>query len=298
MKNSRQTLSWRALIVIYIFLGIVALVCFIPILHIVAVSLSDKMSVSSGDVSVIPLGFTLNAYKLLMNNKQFLTSLGISFYRIVLGVPINMILCVLVAYPLSIDTRRFRARTKYVWFFALTMFFSGGIIPSYLLIRQLNMLNSIWALVLPNAVQIFYAILLLNFFRNIPKEISESAFVDGANHFRVLLNIYIPISKPALSTVLLFVVVGHWNSWFDGIIYMNDTARYPLQSFMQVMLSGISYLQQMKNQTITDSQIISNLSDRIVSCAEIVVGMLPIVIIYPLLQKYLIKGMVVGSVKG
>lgn len=292
-----RTLSKPALTLVYVILAAAALSCLLPMLNVLAVSLSDRTSTDSGFVSVLPVGFTLNAYKILLADSQFLKSLFISFLRIVIGVPLNIVLCVLMAYPLSINSRKFKARTAYVWFFAFTMFFSGGLVPTYMLINELSMMNTIWALVLPGAVQTFFAILLLNFFRSIPNEISESAFIDGADHFQVLFRMYLPVSKPAISTVMLFSLVMHWNSWFDGIIYMNTTANYPLQSYLQMLLTGVSVLLTSKTISLADAEMIRTISDRTVRCAEVFAGMLPIVMIYPFMQKYLIKGLLLGSVK-
>lgn len=298
MANLKRSITTPTLVLVYVILAILALSCIVPILHIIALSFSGKSAATGGRVGLIPVDFTINAYKLLINNSKFITSFGVSIYRIIIGVPINMLLIILVAYPLSIDTKKFKSRTIYVWFFAFTMFFSGGLVPSYMLVSQLNMLDTIWALVLPGAVQIFSAILLLNFFRGLPKEISESAFIDGANHFQVLTKIFLPISKPAISTVLLFTLVGHWNSWFDGIIYMNDTSNYPLQSYLQVMLSGIDFLFNSTTVSASDMMMIDSITNKTINAAQIFIGILPIVIIYPILQKYLVKGLVVGSVKG
>lgn len=294
----KRTLGKPALALIYLILFAAAVSCLVPMLNVMAISFSDRTSTESGRVSIYPVGFTLNAYRILFADEQFLKSLSISFLRIAIGVPLNILLCVLMAYPLSISSRKFRSRTPYVWFFAFTMFFSGGLIPTYMLISELKMMNSIWALVLPGSVQTFFAILLLNFFRGIPSEISESAFIDGADHFQVLFKMYLPVSKPAISTVLLFSLVTHWNSWFDGIIYMNKSSMYPLQSYLQTLLTGVSVLLTSKTISLEDAEFIRTITDRTVRCAEVFAGMLPIIMIYPFMQKYLIKGLLIGSVKG
>ncbi|HBP37873.1 MAG TPA: ABC transporter permease [Clostridiales bacterium] len=292
-----RTLSKPAFTMIYLILALAAGSCILPMLNVLAISFSDRTATDSGFVSIFPVGFTVNAYRILFSDIQFLRSLFTSFLRIAIGVPLNILLCILMAYPLSISSRKFRARTLYVWFFAFTMFFSGGLVPTYMLISELKLINTIWALVLPGAVQTFFAILLLNFFRGIPGELSESAFIDGADHFRVLLRIYLPVSKPAVSTAMLFSLVAHWNSWFDGIIYMSTTAKYPLQSYLQVLLTGVSTLLTAKTISLKDAEMIRTISDRTVRCAEVFAGMLPIIIIYPFMQKYLIKGLMLGSVK-
>ena len=298
MASSKRTINLPGLILIYLILIGAAVICILPMLNILAISFSDRIATDSGKIGLVPVGFTANAYKLLFTDEKFLRSFGVSFLRIGLGIPLNIILCVLMAYPLSISNKKFKARTAYVWFFAFTLFFSGGLIPTYMLISELGLLNKIWALVLPGAVQTFFAILLLNFFRNLPNEMSESAFIDGANHFQVLFKIYLPVSKPAISTVLLFALVYHWNSWFDGIIYMNTPDMYPLQSYLQVLLTGVSVLLNSTTISLKNADIIKTISDRTVRSAEVFVGMIPIMIIYPFMQRFFIKGLVIGSVKG
>lgn len=195
---------------------------------------------------------------------------------------------------MSKDKNELRARSLYAWFFFITMMFSGGLIPWYMVIRQLGMLDTIWALVLPGAVPVFNVILLLNFFREVPKELSEAAFIDGASHFATLVRIYIPVSMAALATILLFSIVHHWNSWFDGLILMNSPAHYPMQSYIQTIVVQRTY----SLMTREEIQALATISDKTLRSAQIFLGSLPIVVIYPFLQRYFVKGIVLGSVKG
>ena len=218
----------------------------------------------------------------------------VSIERVALGGGINLILTILAAYPLSKDKRELRARSVYAWFFFITMLFSGGLIPWYMVIRQLKLLDSVWALVLPGAVPVFNVILLLNFFRVVPKELAEAAFIDGASHFATLVRIYVPVSMPALATISLFAIVNHWNSWFDGLILMNKPANYPLQSYIQTIVVQRTY----SLMTREEIQALSTISDKTLRSAQIFLGSLPIVLVYPFLQRYFVKGIVLGGVKG
>lgn len=167
-------------------------------------------------------------------------------------------------------------------------------IPWYMVIRQFGLLDSIWALILPGAVPVFSVILLLNFFREVPKELAEAAFIDGAGHWRTLLTIYVPLSKPALATLLLFSLVTNWNNWFDGLILMNNPDNYPLQTYIQTIAVQRSF----SMMTREEIQQMAAISDRTLRSAQIFLGSLPIVVVYPFLQKYFVKGIVLGGVKG
>jgi putative aldouronate transport system permease protein len=184
----------------------------------------------------------------------------------------------------------------YVWIFFITTLFSGGLIPSFILVKELKLQDTIWALVLPGAMPVFNAILLLNFFRGIPKELEDAAAIDGAGHWTILWKIFVPISLPALATIILFSVVGHWNSWFDGLIYMNRIEHYPLLSYLQTMLIGQGSL--MRSMSKSEIQLYLKISDRTVKAAQIFISAIPVLMVYPFLQRYFVKGLVIGSVKG
>jgi putative aldouronate transport system permease protein len=297
MSKLKTSLSVPSRVIIYIILIIAALSCLLPILHIIALSFSSKLATEKGLVSLVPVDFNLYSYQVLFSNDNFIRSIGISILRIGIGVPLSLLLCILAAYPLSISNSKFRMRTFYVWIFAFTMFFSGGLIPSYFLINELGMLDTIWALVLPTGVNVFNILLLVNFFRNLPKPMSESAFVDGANHFQVLARIYLPTSTPVIATITLFSIVTHWNSWFDGIIYMNTPANYPLQSYLQVMVTGLSVLMNTQVTSLFSLDILSKISNRTIISAQICIGIFPIMMVYPFLQRYFVSGITIGSVK-
>lgn len=219
-----------------------------------------------------------------------------SVVRVILGAGLNLLMIVVLAYPLSKEKKDFRWRNIYVWFFFFTSLFNGGLIPNYMLLNQLKMLNTIWALVLPCAVHVFNMILMLNFYRQLPREMEEAAFIDGAGQWRTLLNIYIPCSLPSIATLALFSVVNHWNAWFDGLIYMNDASNYPLQSYLQTVIIGLDITSG--NFDPNDFERIKELSSRTITAAQIIIATLPVLLIYPFLQKYFVTGIVLGSVKG
>jgi ABC-type sugar transport system, permease component len=268
--------------------------CVLPLVNILAVSLSSNAAATAGLVKLWPVEFTLKSYEYVAKRAAFWRSLGVTLLRCLLGVSLNVLMCILTAYPLSKDNQKLRARTVYTWFFFITMLVNGGLIPQYMTIKSVGILGTIWALVLPGAVPVFSMVLMLNFFRAIPEELEEAAFMDGASHWSILMKIYVPLSKASIATICLFALVYHWNSWFDGIIMMNKPDQYPLQSYLHtIIIQGDTSV----NST-TDWQTMALISDRTVKCAQIFLSTLPIVAAYPFLQRYFVKGMVMGSVKG
>lgn len=277
----------------YTFLALLAFICLFPILHILAISFSSNQAVVSGAVTLWPVDFTVSAYKYALGKSAFINSIGVSLQRILIGTLLQMFMIVHIAYPLSKESSQFKMRTFYVWFFFITMLVSGGLIPTYMTIRATGIIDSIWALVIPNAVPVFSVVLLLNFFRALPKGLEEAAYMDGAGHFTILYRVYLPLSTPALATLFLFSIVFHWNSWFDGLIYMNDVKGYPLQTYLQTIVSGF----EMDVISEEDSELFKELSNRTFRSAQVFLGALPILMVYPFLQKYFMKGIVLGSVK-
>nr|WP_272907780.1 carbohydrate ABC transporter permease [Paenibacillus xylanexedens] len=275
-----------------IFIAAVSILCILPLVHILAVSFSGKAAASANLVTLWPIDFTVDAYTKTFGNSNFLSALWISVQRTVLGTLLSMTLVFLTAYPLSKESLHFKGRSLYAWFFIFTMLFSGGLIPSYILIQKLGLMNTMWALILPGAVAVWNLILMMNFFRNVPKELEEAAFIDGANHITTLFKIYLPVSMPAIATISLFTMVGQWNSWFDGLIYMNDASKYPLATLMQTII-----VQQDFSNMNVDATQLQNMSQRTVNAAQIFIGALPILLVYPFLQRFFVKGIVLGAVK-
>ena len=281
-------------VLLAIILVAAALVCLLPFVNVIAVSFSSKGAVASGQVSLFPKDFTTASYQFVFSNVEFFTAFLVSIKRVLIGVPINMLLTILAAYPLSKETRRFRARNFYSWYFMITMLFSGGLIAWYMIILKVGLIDSIWALILPGAVPVFNVLILMNYFRGIPKEIEEAAIMDGASQWRALFQIYVPLAVPALATLTLFCVVSHWNQWFDGIMLMNLPSHYPLQSYMQTVIVNPNF----NLININEMSLLSLVNDRTNRAAQVVIGALPVLLLYPFVQRFFVKGIVLGSVKG
>ena len=282
-----------------VFLLIVAAVCIIPFVNLLAVSFSDKVAVSAGEVTFYPVGFTLVSYEFITNTSKFVQSLVVSLKRTALGVPINLLLIVLTAYPLARTKKEFRARNIFSWFFVVTILFNAGLIPNYMMVRTTGLIDRIWALVLPGALPVFSMLVVMNYMRSLPKELEEAAYIDGATHVQTLLRIILPVATPTLATVALFSFVGHWNSWFDGMIYMNKIQHYPLQTYLQtVVINPEEFLRSNTDLTGNLTRYLAMVSARTTGAAQMFLAMIPILAVYPYLQKYFTTGLVIGSVKG
>jgi ABC-type glycerol-3-phosphate transport system permease component len=228
-----------------------------------------------------------------MGDWKFFNSFWISIKRVVLGASLNFIVTVLMAYPLSKSPKEFPLRNLFMWLLIFCMLFNGGLVPWYQTVRSLGLIDNIWALVLGNSVPMFNVILVMNYFRNLPKEIEEAAEIDGASPWYILFKIYIPLSVPVLATVTLFSIVYHWNEFFNGLILMTRAEHYPLQTYIQQMVVVIN------TAGMSEEQIkeLSKLSNRTLNAAKIFIAMIPILVIYPYLQRYFIHGITLGSLK-
>lgn len=284
-------------LVLAVILGFVCLTCVLPFVNLLAVSFSGSTAVSAGKVGFIPVDFTLASYKYLLEDGRFFRSMFVSFERVILGTALNLILSVLTAYPLSRPKGVLFGRGFYVVFFVITMLIGGGMIPSYLLVSSLGLRDTIWSLILPGALPVSNMIILMNFIRGLPIELDEAASIDGANPMQILVKIILPLLKPSLATIGLFCMVGHWNDWFSGMIYMNDPNKYPLQTYMQSLLKNFETL-LISDSTHDIRSLLSMMNARTGRAAQMFLGALPIMIVYPFLQKYFTKGLTLGSVKG
>ncbi|MBT2761309.1 carbohydrate ABC transporter permease [Paenibacillus sp. ISL-20] len=276
-----------------VFLAFISFLCLMPIIHILAISFSSGSAAAAGKVSLWPVEFTTAAYDNVFGKPEYLRAFGVSIQRVFIGTALSMLLTIVTAYPLSKDRNTFRLRTVYAWIFVFTILFNGGLIPTYLTIKNLGLIDTLGALVLPMAINVFNVILLLNFYRNLPRELEDASRIDGAGHFATLWKIYVPLSLPALATTGLFTMVGHWNSWFDGMLYMNHPENYPLQTFLQTVIIKMDF-RFLKSENV---ELMLQLSDRTSRAAQIFVAAFPILIVYPFLQRFFIKGIVMGSVK-
>lgn len=281
---------------IYLIVFLLGLICLLPMMNILAVSFSGSAAVAANKVGFIPVDFTTAAYKKILEDHQFWRSFGISGLRVVLGLLLNLILIVLMAYPLSKSKAEFRGRNIYMNLLIFAMLFNGGMIPTYLVVKNLGLLNSVWALILPGAVPVFSVIMVMNFFTGVPKSLEEAAVIDGATPMQVLFKVYLPCSKPVIATIALFSIVGNWNDFFGGLIYMTKVSNYPLQTYIQSLSVK---LEDMLKAGGSISSIVNamDVSAQNLNAAKIIVSVIPLLLIYPLLQKYLITGIVVGSVK-
>ncbi len=278
--------------VISIVLLLLGLSTLLPLINTLAVSLSSKAAVSGGMVTLLPVGFNLSAYTYIMQDSRFWRAFMVSVERVVLGGLLNFVLAVLTAFPLSRETKDFPLRNVLMWLFVFGMVLNVGLVPWFLTINLYNLIDTIWALVLPTALPIWNVVILMNYFRGIPKELDEAARIDGANPWQVLWHIYVPTSLPALATITLFSIVGHWNSFFDGLILMNNPDNYPLQTYIQQLVIA--------ERSILNSgqaQLLSKLSNNTLNAAKLFIAMLPILMVYPLLQQYFIRGITLGAVK-
>ena len=270
------------------------LMCVLPFLHVIAVSFSEKVYVAAGRVTLWPVGFSTSSYDFLFTRATFWNSFFVSIRRLIYGTAINLFCILLTAYPLSKSDEKLSGRLAYAWFFFITMLIGGGLIPNYLLITKLKLRDTMLALILPGALPVFNLVLMLNFFRQVPKELEEAAMIDGAGHVRTLVQVYIPVSTPAIATIALFCMVNHWNSWFDGLIYIRTLTKVPLQTYLRSVIINLN----MTDMISEDWQNLQLLSDRALRCAQIVIATIPILAVYPFLQRYFVSGIVLGSVKG
>jgi len=272
---------------------ILAVLCILPLWYTLCVSLSDKSAVAAGLVTLWPVGFNLTSYQSILGDANFFNSLWISFQRVGLGTVAELSATLLIAFPLSRTTKQFPPRNVIMWVLVFAMLFSGGLIPWYQTMKTLRLTNNIWGLVLGNSLPIFNIILVVNFFRNIPKEIEEAALIDGADPLDLFLKIYLPLSKPVIATVALFSIVYHWNEFFNGLVLSTRQAFYPLQTYIQQMVVVIDT----SNMNPDQLQVLNTISNQTLNAAKIFIAMIPILLIYPLLQRYFIHGITMGSVK-
>jgi putative aldouronate transport system permease protein len=282
----------------YFILILLAFLCIAPFIYTLAVSFSSRAGTARGGFYLWPHDFNTAAYQYVLGKPEFRTALGVSILRVCIGVPMNMILTILAAYPLSKPSAEFKTRTIYVWVLVFTMLWSGGLMPTYMLIYKLGLMNTLFALILPGAVPVFNVVLMLNFFRGLPKSLEESAKLDGANHWIILFSIYLPLSLASIATLSLFSFIGHWNSWYDGIIYMSSNNKYPLSSYLQtlIIMTDMDSLSRNLSQNM-DIPFYKFLSAKNMRSAQIIVGAFPLIAVYPFVQRYFKKGMTLGSLK-
>jgi putative aldouronate transport system permease protein len=276
---------------VYLFLGFLAVLCIIPMINILAISFSDQGEVARGNVFFWPKGFTFDSYRVIFGENAFVSAFYISVQRVVAGTALNVVLTLLLAYPLSKTAKLMPGRNLAMWSLVFVMLFNGGLVPTYMLVRGLGLIDSFWALILPTAVPLFSVVLIMNFIRNLPKSLEEAALIDGAGYFQVLYIIIVPLTAPAIATITLFSAVGQWNEYFMGLIYMNRSSNYPLQTYLYTMSA------QRDINNLDQALAFARVSDRTLISAQLFVAMIPILVVYPFLQRHFVKGIVLGSVK-
>ncbi|MNO41652.1 L-arabinose transport system permease protein AraQ [compost metagenome] len=268
------------------------LFCLAPFLHIIAVSLSSNRAITSGEVTLFPIEVNWNAYIQVFSDNAMIRSLIFSVILTVATTVLCMLFTIAAAYPLT--KKNLKGRKIFMYLIVVTMFFSGGIIPEYLLIRDLKMIDSVWSLILPGLVSPFNLIILISFFNNIPPSLEESAEIDGSSHFHTLMRIVLPLSMPVMATLALFYAVGRWNGFQDALMYINSPELYPLQLklFQMVQNNMVSELTQLEGANRTA------LTPESLKAATVIFATVPILVVYPWLQKYFVSGVMLGAVKG
>jgi putative aldouronate transport system permease protein len=282
------------LAVVYIILAVILLIVLYPLVYVVSASFSSPLAVTSGKVWLFPVDFSLRGYQVMLGDPQIILGYANSLYYTFFGTLISVTLTVLVAYPLS--RSKLYGRGFLMFFITFTMIFSGGLIPTYLVVKQLGMLNTRWALIIPGAVAAFYVIIARTFFQlNIPEELVEAAELDGCSDLNFLWKIVIPLSGPIIAVLALMYAVGQWNAYFDALIYLKSASLHPLQLVLRtILILNITGGGSVDAATLLKRRELADL----LKYTLVVVGSLPVLVFYPFVQRYFVRGMLLGSIKG
>ena len=276
----------------YVFLSLFGLLAILPFIFVISGSFATDAEITKRAVFLIPRTFSLDAYKFIFSTDTIVRSIGVSIYVTLVGTIVNLFFTVTMAYPMA--RRNLMGRNLILNLVIFTMLFGGGMIPTYLVIRDLQLLDTLNSLILPGAISAFNLIIVKNFFQELPPELEDAAKIDGCNELGLLWRIVLPLSKPVLATFTLFYAVGHWNNFFSALLYINDPAKWPLQ----VMLRQIVMLSQAAGDINSMDPTFVQPPEQSIKMAVIVVGTIPILCVYPFLQKHFAKGALMGSVKG
>lgn len=272
--------------------AIAALLCLLPLVNVLATSLSSNSAILASKVYLLPVETTFESYKAIFKDNSMIRSLVFTCFLTLGYTVLSMILTICAAYPLT--KKRLKGRNIILLGIIFTMYFSGGIIPDYILIKNLNILDTVWSLILPGAISAYNLIVLKSFFTSLPESLEESAILDGCNDIGVLFRIVLPLSKPVLATLSLFYAVGKWNSFMDALFYITDSKLYPLQlKLYQIIVNN-----QGIDASIGEGNISQNVLPESLEAACVIFATIPIILVYPWLQKYFVTGIMVGSVKG
>ncbi|MGO4108291.1 carbohydrate ABC transporter permease [Paenibacillus sp. YAF4_2] len=279
-------------IVIMIIVGAAMLLCLIPFLHIIAMSLSSKQEIISERVTIFPRGWDFESYKIVFQDARMLRSMGLTIILTTVFTIVSMVMSICAAYPLT--KTQLKGRSFFMMIIVFTMFFSGGLIPEYLLVKQLGMLDHMTSLILPGMISAFNLIILRSFFTSIPASLEESAYLDGSSHLSTLIRIVLPLSLPVLATLSLFYAVSRWNGFMDALFYISNSEMYPIQlKLYQVVMNSM-----VTDLTAQEGAAASEVVPEGLKAASIMFATLPILIVYPWLQRYFVSGVMVGAVKG
>ena len=282
-------------ILVYVLLSAVMLIVLYPLIYIISASFSDPQAVVSGKVVLWPVDVTLRGYKAVFKNPKIITGFINSFIYMGVGTVVNLIMTMLCAYPLS--RKEFTARNKIAALFVFTMYFSGGLMPTYMIVNKLGLINTRWAMIIPSAMSTYNMIIARTYMVNsIPDELYEAAQIDGCSPFKYLLKVVVPLCKPILAVLTLYYGIAKWNNYFDAMLYINDASLQPLT----IVLREILIQNQIDPTMLTDASALSKLQGmtELLKYAVIVVASVPVLAIYPFVQKYFVKGVTIGAVKG
>lgn len=298
MTRNRQIRSSPAeklfTMLIYGILGILGASCIIPFIHLIALSFSGSDPIKAGIVSLWPIEFNMDAYKYALDHPAFMRAFGISVARVIVGVSFSLSMLVITAYPLSKSKEACPLNPLFKVLMIIAMLTGGGLIPMYLVMSWIGLTNTFWALVVPGMLSLWNCFMVMNFFRNVPSELEEAAIVDGANSFQVMVKVYIPLSVPVIASMALFTGVGHWNDWFSGMLYMARSRDYPLQTYLRQVVTTPNF----STLTIEEMQKYAQITSKNNQAAQIIIATVPIMCVYPFLQKYFMTGLTLGGVKG
>ncbi|CAH1190359.1 L-arabinose transport system permease protein AraQ [Paenibacillus auburnensis] len=276
---------------VYFFLILLGVIMLLPLINVLSKAVSAEWAITSGKVGILPVGFQLDTMKEVISSSTFIRAFGVSVGVTVVGTIISILMTALTAYPLS---KRLPGIPFIMVLFIFTMLFSGGLIPNYLLMRQLHLINNLWVLILPGMISVFNLLVIKSYYESLPEALEESARIDGAKTYTILFRIILPLSMPVIATIALFYAVGFWNDYFGPMIYINDTALKTLQLYLQDVVMDASAANAV-NKSVDD---LMNMSPEGIRAATVVASTVPILFVYPFLQKYFIKGVLIGSVKG
>lgn len=278
-----------------VILAIILIIVAYPLIYVVSASISDPTAILNGQLKLLPKGFTLEAYTRVIKNKDILMGYKNTILYTVIGTLVNIILTIMIAYPLS--RKDLRGRNFIMAILTFTMFFSGGLIPTYLIIKDLGLINNFWVMILPNAISMYNVIIVRTFFQNsIPMEIQEASMIDGCSNIKILIKIILPLSKPIMAVMVLYYGIAHWNAFFNALIYLSDKEKHPLQLILRDILiqNEMNDMMNMTSESVAQQQLFSES----LKYAVIVFASLPVLIIYPILQRHFVKGVMVGALKG